>query len=105
MRGGEDYLTFVNRDFKLALNDLHKNHLHSSDVIQACKNYASVIEMKRNGQTWWNAEYMFFDFVRLKSISRFLPDNFNIEDFKDNGKKTGSAISNSNEYKDVEIDF
>ena len=99
------FLNFHIRDFRLALSDLHNQHLHSDDVIQACKNYATVIDLKRQGKTWWTSESLFYNFVKPKTIGQFLPDSFDIERFKDNGKKTGSAISRSSEYDNVEIDF
>ena len=99
------FLNFHIRDFRLALSDLRNQHLHSDDVIQACKNYASVIELKRQGQTWWTSESLFYNFVKPTTIGQFLPDSFDIERFKKSGGGKGSAISRSGEYSDVECDF
>lgn len=98
------FLNFHIRDFRLALSDLQSQNLHSDDVIQACKNYASVIDLKRQGKTWWSSESLFYNFVKPTTIGQFLPDSFDIERFKksDGG---GSAISRSGEYSNVEIDF
>ena len=99
------YITFLMRDFKLALIELQKQHLHSDDVIKACENYATVINMSRKGQSWWSSKSTFDNFVKPGIISRFLPDYFDIENFREKSDKKGSAISRSNEYSNVEIDF
>ena len=99
------YITFLMRDFKLALVELQKQHLHSDDVIKACENYATVINMSRKGQSWWASKSSFDNFVKPGVISRFLPDYFDIENFREKSDKKGSAISRSNEYSNVEIDF
>lgn len=74
-------ITFTMRDFRLANGELQKLHLHSDDVIQAVKNYAEVIDLKRQGLTWWNSEQDFFHFCEKKTILKFLPENFKIENF------------------------
>ena len=81
--------------------------MHSDDVIQACKNYASVIELKRQGQTWWTSESLFYNFAKPTTIGQFLPDSFDIERFKKSGekKKNGSAVMQSGADADVEVTF
>lgn len=74
-------ITFTMRDFRLANSELMRLHLHSDDVIAAVKNYAEVIDLKRQGLTWWNSEQDFFHFCEKKTILKFLPENFKIEDF------------------------
>lgn len=74
-------ITFTMRDFRLANGELMRLHLHSDDVIAAVKNYAEVIDLKRQGLTWWNSEQDFFHFCEKKTILKFLPENFKIEDF------------------------
>lgn len=88
LKGAKDFISFLSRDFKLALPKLHDTQLHSDEVIQACKNYAAVIELKRKRQTWWKCEYMFYDFAKYESIGRFLPDNFDIEAYRTEASKT-----------------
>lgn len=83
-------VSFTMRDFKLALGDITNLHLHSEDVIQAVKNYAEVIELKRKGLSWWNSEQTFYNFCNKKTILRFLPENFKIEDFMKQ-KESGNA--------------
>lgn len=106
LKGSKDYITFLARDFKLALPDIREQRLHSDDVIQACKNYASVIDLKRKGKSWWTAEIPFYNFVKPKTIAWFLPDGFDLESFKKTDDKKGSAMSRSDEYNgNVEMDF
>ena len=72
------------RDFKLALPPLNELHLRSEEVIQAVKNYAEVIELKRQGVSWWSSEQTFNAFCEKKTILKFLPENFKVEDFYKN---------------------
>lgn len=74
-------ITFTMRDFRLANGELQKLHLHSEDIIQAVKNYAEVIELKRQGKTWWNSEQDFYHFCEKKTILKFLPENYKVENF------------------------
>lgn len=85
--------TFCMRDFRLALDDLRQMHLHSNEVIQAVKNYAEVIEMKRRGLSWWASEQDFYHFCSKKTILKFLPENFKLEDY---------LLNNKNKEKDNE---
>lgn len=81
---GGDKIMFFSQDFRYGLDELHKSgmNLHSSDVIQAVKNYAKVIEMKKRGETWWNSELDFFTLCKSKNILKFLPGAFSEERFK-----------------------
>ena len=99
------YITFLMQDFRLALEQLKKQKLHSDEVIAACENYAKVIELGRQGKSWWNSKSTFDRFVQPSVIRRFLPDYFDIEEYRHKGKKSGSAISNSGEYENVSIEF
>ncbi len=80
-----NFLSFYVRDFTMALENIRKLKLHSDEVIQAVKNYADVIELHRQGNSWWSNELSFSDFC--KSINRFLPDNFRIDNFKQRSKE------------------
>lgn len=99
------YVTFLMRDFRLAIPELQRQKLHSDDVIQACENYAKIIALNRQGQTWWDSKSTFDNFVKPNVIKRFLPDYFDLESFKKSGDKKSSAISKSGEYSNVECDF
>lgn len=79
-RGG--FTSFYFSDFKLAISEIQKQRLHSDDVIQACKNYARVVELKRQGLTWWSSNPSFDRFVQPNIIRQFLPDYFDFESFK-----------------------
>lgn len=98
------FIGFVMSDFRLALDEISNQHLHSDDVIQACKNYAEVVGLSRRGGTWWKAVLSFDRFVKPSVMRKFLPDYFDIGNFRENGKG-GSAISRSDEYDNVAIDF
>ena len=89
---GRNIIEFTMRDFKLASAALSRLHLHSDDVIQAVKNYVQVIELKRKGLTWWNSEQNFYSFCEKNTILRFLPANFNFEDYtKQKGGENGKS--------------
>ena len=74
-------ISFTMRDFKIALSDINRLHLHSDEVIQATKNYAEVIELKRKGLSWWNTEQSFNNFCSKNTILRFLPGTYKVEDY------------------------
>lgn len=99
------YITFLMSDFRLALGELQKQKLHSDDVIKACENYASVVELGRQGKSWWKSQSTFDRFVQPNIIRRFLPDYFKPEEYRQDKGGGGSAISRSAEYENVEINF
>ncbi|MCQ2595114.1 MAG: hypothetical protein MJ196_07620 [Treponemataceae bacterium] len=84
-------VTFCMRDFKLALQDIAELKLNSSEVIQAVKNYAEVVEMKRRGLSWWNAEQDFYSFCKQKTITKFLPGTFKLENYLTTGEPGADA--------------
>lgn len=75
-------ITFTMRDFRLAAAALTDLHLHSDEVIEAVKNYAKVIDLKRQGLSWWSSEQNFYNFCEKKTILKFLPENFRLDDFR-----------------------
>ncbi len=77
-------ITFTMRDFKIALGEINRLHLHSDEVIQATKNYAEVVELKRKGLSWWNSEQTFNNFCTKNTILRFLPGTYRVEDYLKN---------------------
>ena len=87
-------ISFQMRDFRLALTAIQKLRLSSDEVIQAVKNYIEVVELKRQGKTWWSSEQSFNNFCEKNTIMKFLPDYFKLEDFyKDKGaKNTDTAL-------------
>ena len=99
------YITFLMSDFRLAISELHKQTLHSNDVITAVQNYIQVMQLKKEGKTWWTVRYSFDKFAKETNIKRFLPDNFDINDYPNDKKKNGSAIEQSGADSDVEINF
>lgn len=87
-----NYISFLMRDFKLGMSEIAGLHLNSEEVIQAVKNYAQVIQLKRAGQSWWESEQNFFNFCKNKTILKFIPGNFNISQFiKTKPEKTESG--------------
>ena len=80
-------ISFLNRDFKFALETLHKRvetqGIHSNAVIQALKNYIAVF---KDPQCYLKQAYSFDRFVGLKNFCDFLPDRFRHENFIAYGK-------------------
>ncbi len=92
-------ISFYMRDFKLALPALNKMHLHSNDVIQAVKNYAEVIKLKRQGLSWWTSEQTFFNFCDKKTILQFIPESFQGTEHYLKDKKSNDSEMQSGEPK------
>lgn len=89
---GKNIIEFTMRDFNHAANAVKRLQLRSEDVIQAVRNYAYVIDLKRKGLTWWNSEQNFYSFCDKNTILRFLPENFKIEEYtKQKGATTGAG--------------
>ena len=99
------YITFLMSDFRLAISELHKQTLHSDEVITAVQNYIQVMQLKKEGKTWWTVRYSFDKFAKETNIKRFLPDNFEIDDYPSEKKKNGSAVVQSGADSDVEVTF
>lgn len=80
-------ISFLNRDFKFALETLHTRAetqgIHSNAVIQALKNYIAVY---KDPQCYLKQAYSFDRFVGLKNFCDFLPDRFRHENFIAYGK-------------------
>lgn len=75
-----NYISFTMLDFKNACDVIH--NYKSQDVIQACKNYISVL---KNPETWVEQEYSFNIFVHTpKLFEMCLPNNFRINNFRKN---------------------
>ena len=80
-------ISFLHRDFKFALETLHKRAetqgIHSNAVIQALKNYIAVY---KDPKCYLKQAYSFDRFVGLKNFCDFLPDRFRHENFIAYGK-------------------
>lgn len=82
----ENYLSFIQSDFKFALETLHSRAdlrgLHSDMVLGALKNYAQVVN---NPNTWqgWKNKKSFDRFVSWERFKDFLPDRFCLDNFLD----------------------
>ncbi len=84
---------FLESDFITGITMLYDQKLYVSleALLSSCENYAKVLALKREESTWWKAVLPFDRFCQNKIISRFLPENFNLEDFiseKERSKKT-----------------
>ena len=73
----QNEFSFISRDFKLALDYL--KGVHSADVIQACKNYITVL---KDSDSFYKNRYAFDTFVSLPKFKDFLPERFVHENFK-----------------------
>lgn len=73
---GNNYISFVQKDFKLALPFLRG--LHSDEVIAASQNYASIFQ-RSDIDPFWKKQKVPFDRFAEKKIRDFLPENFVLE--------------------------
>lgn len=87
-----NFITFIQRDFKIALEGIHELKLKPEEVFAALKNYCKVIELKRQGLSWWESELTFFNLCsgRSKTILRFMPENFNLDDYRKSRNEPGT---------------
>ena len=87
-----NFITFIQRDFKIALGGIHELKLKPEEVFAALENYCKVIELKRQGLSWWESELTFFNLCsgRSKTILRFLPENFNLDDYRKSRNEPGT---------------
>lgn len=87
-----NFITFIQRDFKIALEGIHELKLKPEEVFAALENYCKVIELKRQGLSWWESELTFFNLCsgRSKTILRFLPENFNFDDYRKSRNEPGT---------------
>lgn len=80
-------ISFLQQDFANALSYLHKTpeykHLHSQDVIQACKNYVAVLE---DPETYFKTKMSFFKLVQSKIFYNLLPANYDRTNFESYSK-------------------
>ena len=84
---------FLESDFITGITMLYDQKLYVSleALLSSCENYAKVLALKREESTWWKAVLPFDRFCQNKIISKFLPENFNLDDFiseKERSKKT-----------------
>lgn len=84
---------FLESDFITGITMLYDQKIYVSleTLLSSCENYAKVLALKREGTTWWKAVLPFDRFCQNKILSKFLPENFNLEDFileKERSKKT-----------------
>ena len=84
---------FLESDFITGITMLYDQKICVSfqTLLNSCENYAKVLALKREGTTWWKAVLPFDRFCQNKIISKFLPENFNLDDFileKEKSKKT-----------------
>ena len=71
--------TFLSQETRQAMSAIQK--FKTADILQAVKNYISVLNMGRKGDSWWSCEMAFGAFCE-KTINRFLPCNFNPASYK-----------------------
>lgn len=74
---------FLESDFRKGIQILYdeKTYISLENLLGSCENYAKVLALKREGNTWWKAVLSFDRFCQSKIISKFLPGTFKIEDF------------------------
>ncbi len=90
-----NFISFIQRDFRLALSGIHELHIHSDEFLGALENYGKVLQLKRAGKTWWERELRLDQLCsgQKKLILNFLPDNFKVEDYaKEKPDKGGGGL-------------
>lgn len=90
-----NFINFIQRDFKFALAGVRELRLHSDEFLGALKNYGKVLQLKREGRTWWERELRLDQLCsgQKKLILNFLPDNFKVEDYaKEKPDKGGGGL-------------
>ncbi len=88
---------FLESDFLTGIKMLHDQKIYISleNLLGSCENYAKVLALKRDGNTWWKAVLSFDRFCQNKIISKFLPGTFNLDDFT---LEKESQIKKAKEY-------
>lgn len=85
-------ISFLQTDFMLGLSYLHNSqeykHLHSDDILEACRNYVEVLN---DPSCYVSSKYSFFSFVKSKLFYNLLPANYSKDNFKN--FKTEKATS------------
>ncbi len=78
-----NFINFIQRDFRLALEGIRELKLHSEEIFGALENFGKVLKLKREGRTWWERDLRLDQLCggRKKLILNFLPDNFKIADY------------------------
>lgn len=89
-----NFISFIQRDFRLALQGIHELHLHSKELLGALENYGEVLKLKREGRTWWERELRLDQLCngQKKLILNFLPDNFKIADYAKEKPDKGGGL-------------
>ena len=83
-----DQISWLQRDFRFALEGKRRLKLSDEDFFGALENYATLIEARKTNPAafWWESTQtigsLFNDNGKEPSINRFLPYAFNLEDFK-----------------------
>lgn len=89
-----NFINFLQRDFRLALEGIRELKLHSEEVFGALENYGEVLKLKREGRTWWERDLRLDQLCsgRKKLILNFLPDNFKIADYAKEKPDKGGGL-------------
>lgn len=89
-----NFINFLQRDFRLALEGIRELKLHSGEVLGALENYGEVMKLKREGRTWWERDLRLDQLCsgRKKLILNFLPDNFKIADYAKEKPDKGGGL-------------
>lgn len=89
-----NFINFIQRDFRLALDGIRELKLHSDEVLGALENYGEVLKLRREGRTWWERDLRLDQLCsgRKKLILNFLPDNFKIADYAKEKPDKGGGL-------------
>lgn len=97
---GNNKVSFMQRDFAQGIGYLHKAipNLHSDEVIQACRNYASLAQ-NPDLYKGYGKHLSFDSLARKEWFKSLLPSDFNESDFLTYGGKESGGAENAESKK------
>lgn len=76
-----NFTAFYMSDFKQSISNIKLLRIDFETVIKAIKNYIEVVQLARNGQSWFTSELSLQSLCKNSGLRKFLPDEFRIENF------------------------
>lgn len=92
-------ISFLQSDFMNGLSFIHKSEelkgIHSDDVLEACRNYVTVLE---DPECYLTQKLSFYSLVKSKFFYSLLPANFDKENFRNYKNKTGTSATTEKKW-------
>ncbi|PIE97503.1 MAG: hypothetical protein CR988_07655 [Treponema sp.] len=108
----KNFNNFLMRDFRMGIDKLKQAGIKIDEtILQACKNYATLLKQKQAGfDTWWSFNKGFNNFCKLSVIDYFLPDKFMMKTFeksppKNTNKKDKYDFNKTGEEENEDMPF